>query len=160
MSDAYRRVPGGLRLDDIMSLDHVVEVHDDGTVTDGPAGIYAPTVTDERPDDCRWTLLNGYSGQYRYSGPIMHNSEFIGGRMADDILSTPGIYVAVAAQWSPDDDDDDYDTPDTVEGWAVARLEKSDHNWVSGMCYVDSEDVATVKAEGSVVECERCGVKA
>jgi hypothetical protein len=29
----------------------------------------------------------------------MHDSESIGGRLADDILSTPGLYVAIVCTW-------------------------------------------------------------
>lgn len=64
-----------------------------------------------------WEFLTGYTGQHGYRGPVMHASEFIGGRMADDILSTPGIYVAVVVGVLPDDADDD---PEPA-GWAVAR---------------------------------------
>lgn len=106
----------------IMEFDHVVTVRSDGTVTDGPGGIYAPTLLDERLDDSRWTLITyGYTGQYGYRGPVMHDSEFIGGKLAADILAEPGVYVAVVAHWSPEHGDDD-STEDIVEGWAVARL--------------------------------------
>lgn len=64
-----------------------------------------------------WALLSGYSGQDRYAGPVMHASETIGGRMADDILSTPGVYTATTVEVYPTDDE-----PDPFPaGWAVAR---------------------------------------
>jgi hypothetical protein len=64
-----------------------------------------------------WTLLTGYSGQDRYAGPVMHASEMIGGRMAEDILSTPGVYTATTVEVDPTDDE-----PDPFPaGWAVAR---------------------------------------
>ena len=66
-----------------------------------------------------WELMNGYSGQDRYAGPIMHNSEFIGGQMERDILETPGIYVALVCYW-PDAEESDEDET-YAEGWAVAR---------------------------------------
>lgn len=101
-----------MKLNDVMEFDHVVTVHDDGTVTDGPAGVYAPELSDGELTDPRWELLNGYSGQYCYSGPIMHASEYIGGGMERDILDTPGVYVALV----------DYPSDDSEpEGWAVAR---------------------------------------
>jgi hypothetical protein len=46
-------------------------------------------------------------------GPIMHNSEYIGGTMEADIRATPGVYVALV--------NDDIDDPEHAEGWAVAR---------------------------------------
>ena len=61
----------------------------------------------------KWELLDGYSGQDRYSGPIMHASEYVGGRMERDILATPGVYVALV-DYCLDDSD--------PEGWAVARM--------------------------------------
>jgi hypothetical protein len=69
-------------------------------VTDAGTDVYAPTLYDDELDSDRWELLDGYSGQYGYSGPVMHPSEFIGGGMARDILATPGTYVAVAAYYS------------------------------------------------------------
>lgn len=67
-----------------------------------------------------WTLLDGYSGQYGYSGPVMHRSELIGGRMALDILSTPGIYVALEVVGNTDN------WPDTEPiGWVVARRDET-----------------------------------
>jgi hypothetical protein len=112
-------------LNAIMSFDHPIRVHDDGTVTDGLDGIYAPTLCDDELDDSQWEFFStGYTGQYGYRGPIMHNSEFIGGRLADDILSTPGVYAAVVADWSCGEDSDDCEDSgcDHAEGWAVVRL--------------------------------------
>jgi hypothetical protein len=119
-------------LNDKMEFHHVVQVHADGSVTDGPAGLYAPEVYVEldadgqmvslNPNDIQidkgWTLLNGYSGQDRYRGPIMHDSEYIGGGMERDILAEPGIYVAVTViGLRPRGEQRD----DDLVGWAVAR---------------------------------------
>lgn len=108
-------------LNDVMSFDHVVEVHADGTVTDRP-DIYAPeSFDDDRggidfAGDKRWTALDGYSGQQSYSGPIMHPSEYIGGSLADDILSEPGVYVAVVVTDLSSEDAE-------PSGWAVLRMD-------------------------------------
>lgn len=104
-------------LNDVMEFDHVIRVHEDGTVTDGVKNVWAPEVysEDDGPPAMNgdWKLMNGYSGQDRYSGPIMHPSEFIGGQMARDILETPGLYVAIVV-----------DTIDgEADGWAVAYRE-------------------------------------
>lgn len=113
-------------LNAVMGFDHPIQVHADGTVTDNLDGIYAPNLTDETLDDDKWSLFtHGYTGAHGYNGPVMHNSEYIGGRLARDILATPGIYVAVVAYWTRDDDADtdaDTDADNNVEGWAIARL--------------------------------------
>jgi hypothetical protein len=82
-----------------MEFDHVVRVHDDGSVTN-ELGVYAPELYEgELPMDSKWELLDGYSGQDRYAGPIMHDSEFIGGQMERDILENPGVYVAIVSTY-------------------------------------------------------------
>ena len=104
-----------MELNDRMEFDHVIEVLEDGSVIDRP-DVWAPELYDgelsARQGDT-WSLLNGWSGQDRYPGPIMHQSEFIGGGMARWILETPGVYVALVDY--PDDDSE-------PEGWAVATL--------------------------------------
>lgn len=105
-------------LNDLMEFEHVIEVTADGSVIDR-GDLYAPECYDDAGDinfagAKGWTALNGYSGQYRYAGPTMHASEFIGGRMADDIATTPGIYAAVIVT------DLDSDEP---SGWAVLRYD-------------------------------------
>jgi hypothetical protein len=131
---------------DRMDFDHVVRVHADGRITD-EAGVYAPKLCTrtEKKNGCKhrtqscttewisttlcngefytseWTLLDGYSGQDGYSGPIMHDAEFIGGALERDILATPGVYVVIAAYWVNEEDTTDW----TPEGWAVARLNES-----------------------------------
>jgi hypothetical protein len=98
-------------LNDVMEFDHVIQVHGDGTITDAPDNIWAPSMYDGETDDERWTLMTGYTGQYSYSGPVMHDSEYIGGKMEQDIRSTPGFYVALA---------NTYLDSDKLEGWGVA----------------------------------------
>lgn len=121
-----------MRLNDRMDFEHVIQVHPDGSVTDGPAGIYAPEVTVDvdsdgqmislNPNDIHidsgWALMTGYSGAYGYSGPIMDDAEFIGGGMERDILATPGIYAAVTVTGMRPDGEQ---TDDDLVGWAVAR---------------------------------------
>lgn len=108
-------------LNDRMEFDHVIEVHADGSITDR-SGIYAPECYDDG-HACidfagakGWTALDGYSGQDRYSGPIMHASEYIGGRMANDIIGEPGVYVAVVIS--------DLDDDENPSGWAVLKYEE------------------------------------
>jgi hypothetical protein len=85
-------------LNDLMEFDHVIYVDDDGNVTE-PDDVHAPEayMFRELPPElwCGWRLMDGYSGQCGYRGPWMHASEFIGGGMADDILSDSFLYVAI-----------------------------------------------------------------
>jgi len=110
------------KLNDVMELDHVIRVHADGTVSDVD-DIWAPDLHDGTLSDCRntWTLMNGYSSQYGYAGPIMHQSESIGGQMARDILAEPGVYVALVDIPLSDPDDPEAAAPEP-DGWAVAML--------------------------------------
>ena len=103
-------------LNEIMDFDHVVEVREDGTIIDRN-DIFAPELYGDRVSS-GWTLLNGWSGQDRYPGPIMHPSEYIGGRMEVWIRENPGIYVALVAY-----DEDGDEEPD---GWAVAVRDVED----------------------------------
>jgi hypothetical protein len=108
-----------------MMFDHVIEVHEDGSITGGPDGVYAPELYDGELSDTAygrslsgWELQSGYSGQYGYSGPVMHPSEYIGGGLERDIRSTPGLWVALVNYVTTDGDDED-----DIDGWAVAYRE-------------------------------------
>jgi hypothetical protein len=115
-----------------MDFDHVIEVLPDGSVIDGPKDLWAPGLNEGELDrpyrngvQVPWEFFTtGYSGQDRYSGPIMHNSEFIGGGLERDILAQPGYYASIVCSWFPEDDDEDQETD--IEGWAVVCLAKED----------------------------------
>ena len=62
-----------------------------------------------------WELLRGFTGQYCYNGPVMHDSEYIGGYLEQFIRETPGYFVAVMIDGL---DEDDEIVP---VGWAVAH---------------------------------------
>lgn len=121
-----------MKLNEIMSFDHVIEVRADGTIS-RPGGIYAPEIyvgTDadgqilasdeavmlEGVKSQGWELLTGYTGQHGYNGPVMHPSESIGNRMERDILTEPGLYVALVVEVLNDDD-----TDNEPAGWVVAH---------------------------------------
>lgn len=94
-------------LDEIMEFDRAIRVDEYGTVTIASDDVQhlTPTLHEGELDSDTWTLItHGYSGQDRYSGPIMHNSEFIGGGLARDIIGTPGVYVALVCTWDPEDE--------------------------------------------------------
>jgi hypothetical protein len=124
-------------LNELMSLDHVIRVLPGRQVAEN-TGDYAPEVYIEldedgqivgsaepdmikRIEDAGWEAMDGYSGQHGYSGPIMHVSEFVGGRMADDILDAPGLYVAVMPTGLyPAEETRERDGDDAI-GWLMLR---------------------------------------
>lgn len=125
-------------LNDVMSFDHVICVHEDGTVTEGHT-LLEPDITmyvDADGQDIygdaelikqakgyrdSWELLSGFTGQYGYNGVVLHQSEFIGGGLADHILSTPGYYVAVTVECEgPENDRDENENSEEPAGWVVA----------------------------------------
>jgi len=106
-------------LNAIMEFDHVVRVHADGSITE-PRDVYAPDLHDGELDRGPWRLMSGYSGQHGYSGPLMHQSEYVGGALERDIRATPGLYVALVNY--PLDDSE----PDS---WAVAHCVEVPDDW-------------------------------
>lgn len=113
-------------LNDIMEFDHVVRVNEDGSVI-GVNDIYAPDLIDDEILGEGWEFYStGYSGQYNYSGPIMHNSEYLGGRLEEDILSDPGVYVVVVSLYDDEEYAASHDGELYAEGWAVLKLKEED----------------------------------
>lgn len=125
--DLCKRPVRGTRvseLSDAMEFDYPVEVLPGGIVVEGPRDLWAPELRDGELDSDRWELLDGYSGQQGYSGPIMHASELIGGGMARDILDTPGIYVALVShrtELDPSDVPEDHPVQPVTE-WDPAEV--------------------------------------
>lgn len=115
-------------LSEIMDFDHVIRVNADRSIED-VEGIYAPEAFE--PDSLStvlvegrrtWHLLfAGWSGQDRYTGPWMHDSENFSDGMTEEILSNPGVYVCIYATYPADEDDPD-NGETMIEGWTVARL--------------------------------------
>lgn len=123
-------------LNKIMQMDHVIQVHADGSITE-PDGIHGPEVTVETDDDGQyvatrneqgrmtgwnvhvdgdgWTLLKGYAVDD--GSELLHPSQFIGGALAEAILTTPGYYVATVVT-------DDSDEPG--DSWCVAFKEATE----------------------------------
>lgn len=81
-------------LSEIMDFDLVVRVDPDGTVTELPE-YNAPELFEDDLHSDTWWLLDGFSGQQGYSGPIMHQAEYIGGGLESHIRSHPGLYVSL-----------------------------------------------------------------
>lgn len=111
-------------LNSLAEFDCPFRVDEDSNVTTNLTGVWAPEVIEYLDDDGQstgppeisgggWEFMDGYSGQDRYSGPVMHPSEFLGGRMARDVLATPGVYV-VCEVVNPED-------PDDLIGWVLLK---------------------------------------
>lgn len=102
-----------------IEFDQVFTVGEDGSIT-FPDNVWAPAVynSDENDVDIEgdgWEALTGYTRQDRYRGAVMHASEYFGGGMRDDILSTPGTYVLTVVI---DLDEED----DNIIGWCILRM--------------------------------------
>lgn len=127
-------------LNSVMEFGSVVRVNLDGTVDVRPElsgrtpeemivvnfdedGQCYPGVNDEilsaLPEG--WSPMRGYSGQHGFGREqfIMHQSESIRDGLADVILETPGLYVAVMIDGMLDDED----AETQPVGWIVARAE-------------------------------------
>ena len=64
-----------------------------------------------------WELVSGFTGQHGYDGPVMHESEYMGGGIVQYTMDTPGIYaVQYVLAWS----DSDFEEYEYV-GWVLLR---------------------------------------
>lgn len=128
-------------LNDIMEFDHVVRI-ESGNATDRmPDGeripLYAPECFHNGWGEGKhiepgtgWTLLEGYTGQYGYRGPVMHASEYIGEgcTLERDILAQDGFYVVIACEVLECDETCEPSGPDCPgghepAGWCIAYRE-------------------------------------
>ena len=116
---------------DSQEFDHVFRVTANGVIEE-PDYIGPDLYHDDKEDivdngapmsSSEWTALTGYTGQYGYDGAVMHSSEYIGGRLAEDIISLsaggdlggmPLVWVVTSVELLDDDD---------VVGWAVLYRE-------------------------------------
>ena len=64
-----------------------------------------------------WHAITGFSGQCGYSGPIMHDSEYVGGDMARALFGGGESceYVMAYCDRLPEDEDGDME----FEGWVI-----------------------------------------
>src|SRR5690625_427383 len=133
-------------LNDVMRIDHVIRVNEDGSVSEpfdvyGPESVHVEREGGEPAVEGPWTLLSGWSLQCMYRGPEMHDSEGIHRPMAEHILETPGYYVATpvmylgtgstecqecdadSGEWCEADCEGLEDREYLLEGWVVAHKE-------------------------------------
>lgn len=99
-------------------FDSVFEVLPEGVVIERH-DVYAPSVfhdegSDVYIDSKGWEPLTGYTGQHGYRGAVMHASEQFAGRIRNDVLATPGVYVLAVVDVLDEEDAE-------PAGWAVLR---------------------------------------
>lgn len=108
-------------LNALMEFDRVIQVHKNGQVSEPLDAPCYPSLQDNELDSPKWEFFSvGYTGQDRYDGPIMHDSELIDGALADDILSKPGLYVAVVSYYTEEEEDTGH-LINEPSGWAIVR---------------------------------------
>lgn len=133
-------------LNSIMEMDTVIRVYEGGRIDWPMKNVHAPEVSvmldaDDQITDVAeeemtmwvkaqgWDLLTGWTGQSGYSGPLMHPSEFVGGKLAEHIMETPGYYTCVVISSDKPcpcgEDQVGCECPLDVEpaGWAIAYRE-------------------------------------
>lgn len=126
-----------------LEFDCPIVVHAGGRIEPGPANVHAPDVFHDEladmlidgiphGDSPTWEALTGYTGQWSYNGPVMHASEYVGGRLADDILNEPGVYVVVVVNVEPDELEPIDPEP---AGWAILRLRHVNYPHWPGRLY-------------------------
>ena len=112
-------------LNEIMEMDHVIQVLPDGSISDDEMDIYAPNAygSQDGPEFSadEWSAIGSSSQQG--GGHIMHNSEFIGRGLWELMREQPGFYVAVPVHWSDFWADEDDEEGWTTEGWVLAFCE-------------------------------------
>lgn len=105
-----------------IEFDSVIQVHADGSTTErhdifAPECYFDGNMGIDFAGDTRWEAITGYSGQDRYSGPIMHESEIFAGPMAESVLASPGIYTLVVVT--------DLDDEEHPAGWAALKMKET-----------------------------------
>jgi hypothetical protein len=129
--DWVTELPSAEDLQQIVDFDHPFTVLDTGALVDTvDPRPHVPHVTHcehghdvELDGQCgpvsrEWSALTGYTGQWSYNGAVMHTREYLGGRLAEDILAEPGVYVVTTCEvWGTDEDPE----PEPA-GWVVLKL--------------------------------------
>jgi hypothetical protein len=109
-----------------MEFDHVFILHPDGTVTDAPPirGYWAPEVVNDPDGDVdmcgyhEWSCITGMTGQYGYSGAVMHPSEYVGDGVAR-VMAEMSAELPIAFCLTVVTDLDTREGDDNAVGWAI-----------------------------------------
>jgi len=112
-------------------FDQVFAITENGNYVGNIAGQYAPEAvnpdgTADATEIQGWQLLlSGYSAQWSYSGPWMHDSETLSDAILDLITSTPGYWVAIYGTYECEYEDEHPETHHEcephIEGWTMAH---------------------------------------
>lgn len=112
------------KIDSQVEMDSAFGIDRDGNVVKVDAWapeVYLSQDGLEVPGD--WEAVNGYSGQYGYSGPVMHPSEVMdGSKMEEYVRENPGTYALVVPANVDAYDSDDPDAEVDVDGWVLLKL--------------------------------------
>lgn len=109
---------------DALEFDTVIEVFEDQTFI-VRNDLFSPDLLDDEIQSNRWRFWSyGYTNQYGYNGPMLHDSETWSMSMVRDLIESPGIYTCVYGMYTNDDPEFSDIEPTIIEGWAV--LEYSD----------------------------------
>lgn len=99
-----------------------------GDVYAAPVGFYAPSVWHDETNDIdiddhrNWTAITGFTGQYSYSGAVMHASEQVSRDIADHLAelaedNPSTVFAIVTVEVHADEDDED---PEPA-GWTIVH---------------------------------------
>ena len=76
----------------------------------------------EIDDSTNWEFVSqGWTGQYGYNGPVMHNSEYIGERIAERLAELAEDYLAFAVVAV---DCEDLEGESELDGWVIVGLKR------------------------------------
>lgn len=103
-------------------FDHVFRITEDGFLVDDVRDVWAPdwiTSTEDGDLDYEgsWEALMGFTGQWHYHGPIMHDSETVGRDIANAMIEEPGIYVLCPVSAAEKNEDGE----SVFVGWCILR---------------------------------------
>lgn len=128
-----RKHPDFGNIDKETEMDSTFSIDENGSVVDSPNSVYAPEVYSYEDGTIEgingWEPVTGFSGQYGYSGPLMHPSEVMGGsNMEKYVRENPGTYALVQpsnGDYTPmaedDEDYNDYGDDMFVDGWMLLK---------------------------------------
>lgn len=127
-------------LNEIMEMDHVIYVDENGVVSESVSGVYAPEIHLEAfwdsyedahvyPEHERdmvahveqqgWTVFNRRVSHGVHLGPIIDSCYFIGGELEEIIRGETGYWVACPVEIEHPDDEDG--STGQGAGWVLAH---------------------------------------
>lgn len=118
-----KAIPMTLEIMESIEFDSVIEILENGTFIHRH-DLYSPNLYNDSIDSDEWEFASdGYTNQYGYNGPMLHNSEHFSSSMVQDMIDNPGIYVLVYGTYDNDDSEFVEVEPTIIEGWAILKRE-------------------------------------